>query len=172
MRLTNLTAAYLFADGHVICLREHTVKLAGKRTTTLEYAELFEHWTKARLRFEGRIVLHRHHAAAFLKLAKLATEIRATEPALSNGSDNTRNRGLRYGSLSFELDGDVVDIPIFSDGTDLGGYHSSICSNGYTYQPRNVETWAESTENGTATHWCSHTIWEMHPLAPFDSVAA
>ena len=37
--MKSVTTAYLFADGHVVVLREKIVKLAGKRTTTLRSEE-------------------------------------------------------------------------------------------------------------------------------------
>jgi hypothetical protein len=161
--MKNITAAYLHADGHVVLLIEKTLR-NGRLHDTREYAEVYEQWTKATLRFEGRIVFHRHYAPAYLRLAKIATEIRATVPGLEHGSENTKRRGLHYGDLTFSIDGGAVSIPTFSDGTDWGGWQNSICSNGYCYQPKNTDTFSSNTEGGHASTWCDHPIIAMHPI--------
>lgn len=170
-----IQAAYLYADGHAILVYEQVMRIGWVRKE-IEYVELYEKWTKAPLQFTGRLVFHRYHAGAFMKLAKMSHVISCEEPSLERGSDKTKQMNLLYGDLSFQMDdGSCVSIPTFSDGTDYGSGQHSICSNGYTYQPKCVETF-DNTAN--SSEWCGHPITKIHrekatvPASELESVTA
>ncbi len=132
---TKQTCAYLYADGHAVILHEQTVKLGGSEQE-IEHAVIHEKFTKAHLSFTGRLCFSRYGSAALLDLCKRATQIKATENSLENGSDSTRKLGVAVGSLTFD----------FPDGSYLRFVSLDCLSGQFTYQP----------ENGTKFDWeCS-----------------
>ena len=66
----------------VVIFKKHD-KDAGE----VEFVEIWEHWTEAKLYFKGRLILHNF---ALVRLAKQAKTIRATFPGVCNGSDATK----------------------------------------------------------------------------------
>lgn len=165
------TCAYLYADGHAVVLYEKDVRLGGS-VTRLEYCEVFEKYTDAQLQFTGRLVLHRYHAAAYLRMAKIASRIECQVPSIERGSETTKRLGLAYSDLSFTIDGADVSIPflkeenrpVFSDS------YSSICSNGLTYQPSNTDKFADISGD----KWGDAPIVKVHrmPKSEVAQVAA
>jgi hypothetical protein len=139
----NLTAAYLYADGHAVICYEQQIRV-GKVCTALEYCDIHEKITDADLNFKGRIVLHRYHAAAYLHLIQTCDRVSCRIPDIEMGSEKTKQLGLHVGYLMFDYGNSCVEIPTLSDGqtfeTDV---HHSICSNGYTYQPHTEEKFSD-----------------------------
>lgn len=123
-----LQCAYLYADGHAILIYEKQDRDAGR----IEFAEVHERFTDAKILFQGRLVFNRFHAEGLLRLAKLADEICATRAKIESGSDRTKELGIAVGSLRFHIGGDV-------------SFHSmpDILSDGWTYQPDMLEHFDE-----------------------------
>lgn len=118
------TLTYLYADGHAVCLFEKNDKQAG----LIEWAEVWEKWTEADCRFEGRIIIGRY-SEGLAALCKSAKAIRAKAPTVDAGSEGTRAKGILFGTLEVQTKAGSLyfhDMP----GTISGPY---------TYQPDAVE---------------------------------
>jgi hypothetical protein len=147
-----LTCAYLYADGHAVILYEKTDRDAG----TVEFAEIHERWTDARLDFKGRLCFSRYESAGFMRLAKLAKLIHATEPSTERGSENTRRLGIPVGSLEFNFDAHQY-------GGDCAHFKSmpSVLSAGYTYQPDTNDKF-----DPNESHWGITRVARVHRVKP------
>lgn len=160
--MRTITAAYLFPDGHCVTLHEKDIRLGSKNGhTRLEYAELWQQWSPAKLTFKGRLVFHRYQAAAFLRVLEIADSLTCKQPSLELGSENTRKRGIYYGGMTFELCCHSFSVPIYAAEPSLNGVFNGMCSEGYTYQPDIVETWDDVKG---LDHWGHAKIAEVHPL--------
>lgn len=154
-------AAYLYSDGHAVVCFEKDVRLGGS-VTRFEYCEVFEKYTEAQIQFTGRLVFHQYHAAAFLRLAKIASRIECQVPSIDRGSDNTKRLGLAYSDLSFTIDGADVSIPFFKvdNAPVYEESYTSICSNGVTYQPTNTDKFTDII----GEKWADTPIVKVHRL--------
>jgi hypothetical protein len=147
-----LTCAYLYADGHAVLLYEKTDRDAG----TVEFAEIHEKWTDARLDFKGRLCFSRYESAGFMRLAKMAKLIQAKEPSTDRGSENTRKLGIPVGSLEFNFDRNYY-------GGDCAHFKSmpSVLSAGYTYQPE-----IDDKFDPNIMHWGITRVGKVHRAKP------
>lgn len=138
-----IAAAYVYADGHVVVLYEQTVNIGNARTT-IKFAEIHE--SICPVRMEGRMVFHRYHAAALLAMMQIADMVRADRPSIEAGSEWTKQLGIAWGSVTFNIHGSYVDIPILSHSVQriFNDQYASLCSNGITYQPSQAGSFAES----------------------------
>lgn len=141
-----IRSSYLYADGHAVLIWEKDDKDAG----TVEFVEIFEKWTDAKLRFEGRIVFG-NYDFEMMRLAKKAYAIEASEASLNRGSDNTKKNGIRVGSLTYEMS---------------PGYSNSLCwttmpdliSCSFTYQPLTSEPCPKAEDY----FWSAKRISKFH----------
>lgn len=133
MKQKRLTCAYLYADGHLVLNYEKQDRDAG----SVEWCEIHEKpYPKLSCSFEGRIVLHRYTCDGILWLLKSAVEIRLSKPSTEIGSENSKKRGLAYGSMTIRL----------ASGADLHwSFFPDIISDGVTYQPDCKEAFADIT---------------------------
>ncbi len=139
------TCLYLFADGHAIACYEKRDKEAG----TIQFVEIHEKFTDARLSFKGRIIVSRYNQA-LIDLMKRAKSIRADMPALSHGSDNTKKLGILVGNLTLEMENHSGRCLYFHD-------FPGTLSGSYTYQDN-----VEETFNPDITRWSGHNVAKIH----------
>ena len=124
-------------------LYEKTDKDAGR----IRYAEVVEKLGPI-CSFKGRLVLH--HGGLF-NLIRKAHTVRAVEPSLSHGSDNTKKKGIEVGYLELVMSADWQDSVCFY-------YMPGLISSGHTYQPNSeVETF-----DPQATHWNGDRVARIH----------
>ena len=140
-----LRVAYIFTDCHALMVYRKDVPESP--TGYIEVVEVIEKFCERAPK--GRIVVH---DVGFMAAFKDAI-IRAEEPALINGSDNTRNMGLSVGFVSWNNAygyGCVSSIP-------------SVISNGLSYQPDSQyhEKFEDRVEGNL---WCDKKITKIHRL--------
>jgi hypothetical protein len=95
--LRDVRYGYLYDTGDLVLVHEvHTPKLGKQEYVTL-------HRYAGRCEFKGRIVLHTRGA---VRLALYASAIRAEEPNVASGSNNTRDKNQKVGYVTFHLSKD------------------------------------------------------------------
>lgn len=155
MSKKKIRSSYLYADGHAVIIYEKEDKDAG----TVEFVEVHEKWTNARLGFKGRLTFGQFEQE-MLHLAKRAYAIEAKEPRTDYGSENTKRMGIAVGYLTYEM--------------RPGGYGSSlhwttmpgVISAGFTYQPE-VQEDCPTVED---RKWGAYPIGKFH-RQPIQAVA-
>lgn len=138
---------YIYADGHAVLLHQESHPKAGE----VQWAEIWEK-LPVRCDFVGRIVFHNPRHDMRLALAVNAERIRATEPSIDHGSENTKRHNLRVASFEIDVkDGSYLHWTMLPD----------LISSGITYQPECVETFASLDGK---YHWGSTRIDVTHRL--------
>jgi hypothetical protein len=144
-----LICAYLYADGHAVLTYEKEDKDAGK----IEFAEIHEKLTSARLDFQGRIIFSCRYGEGkqWLKLAQKAKSIR---PSNDNGSQKTKEMNLHVQTVAFRL-GDSRD-----DELTHTAFPDILCSD-LTYQETAISTFAGYTDV-EKTYWGGMHVSKIH----------
>lgn len=142
-----IRCSYLYADGHAVIIWEKQDPDAGK----IEYAEVHEKWTEAKLYFKGRLIFGQFEQE-MLKLAKRATSIQCSEASTEHGSENTRKLHIPVGHLCFHMGSGYSDSLTFHE---LPG----LLSGAYTYQHDNRDTCPAPD----ARTWGLVNIGKFHP---------
>lgn len=145
--IKKLKCAYLYEDGHAVLCWEKKDNDAGE----VEWVELHEKFCDAQMNFKGRLVIH--NPPAYLKLAKMAKQINASEASLQNGSENTKKRSIQVGNVSF-----VLGEHWFSDAISFT-LMPELISSPFTYQPETVEKW-EDVKDGF--HWGNNRVGKVY----------
>lgn len=139
--LSTVRVGYLHANGKLALVHEQKHKQAG----TVQWATLHE-LPQLACRFTGRLVLHNRAA---VRLVLSARAIRAAEPRLEHGSDNTRRLGIPYGYVSLQIGPtefeDCVHVPVFSN----------LVTSDFTVQPEH-----EWQEPDSPTRWAGYPVAE------------
>lgn len=161
-----LTAVYLYADGHASANFERRIRDAG---STVTYYKQIDNLGIA-CRFDGRIVFHRGSGTAWLRsmLAAGCTVLGARSPSLDHGSENTKAKGIAVGYVTAQTPfGElyVYDFP--------GLIGSDLC-----YQPDTAEAFNPDLETygfrgaNVAETLITRTIGPIQETAPrgWDSV--
>jgi hypothetical protein len=126
--LKHFACAYLYSDGHCVLKLRRTDAKSGQ---ILEWVDIFQ--TTIKCRFEGRIIFD--NAGVF----KLALSMPCVEILKNNGSDKTKELGIKVVSLLLRRTGDFINyIPFVS----MPGFYSGV----FTHQPEVSETF-ESVKN-------------------------
>lgn len=136
--------AYLYADGHAVIIHQEHHPKAGE----VEWVEIYEKLDIS-CGFEGRLVLHHPSYDKRVELILNAYRVCASEPSVNNGSENTKRRDIRVGSISIE----------FKDGKSL--HWSTIpdlLSDGITYQPKCIEP----LNVDDCLFWCGKRVAKLH----------
>lgn len=135
--LKTVRCGYLYANGKLVLVHETKHDKAG----SVEWVTI--HDTAISCAFTGRIVLQR---SGTVRIVIQSKRVEAHDLSISNGSDNTRARGLALGHVSLQVGpqsyNDYVYIPLV-DG--LAG--------DWTYQPAN--SWAALE---TPTRWAGYAV--------------
>lgn len=147
MNTRNLTCTYLFPDGHAVQVFEKHDPDAG----LVQFVEVHERFTAARLDFTGRIIFGRHNGGLADVVRRLATGIRATAPSVDQGSEATRKAGIYLGTLTVETKGGAIYFHEFP----------ALLSGEYTYQPG--ATYAEKF-NPDMSSWADHRVAKVHRI--------
>lgn len=145
--MKKLTCSYLYADNHAVLVYEKQDKDAG----TINFVEIHEHWTDAKLSFTGRLIFGQFDQE-MMKLAKRANSIQAHEASTSRGSENTKKMGIAYGSLEFRMSSNYWGNALHFH--ELPG----LISGSYTYQPKVEEKCPAATE----MFWGNYRVAKFH----------
>lgn len=141
-----LRCLYLYADGHAVAVYAKTFREVGQ----VEFTEITEQWTKARCHFTGRLVLGRSGSAGLAELMRSAQAIVVQAPSLERGSQATKERGIRVGSLEL----------IMPKGQSLYWHDlSQVISCPWTYQPDCVEAFDPNLRE-----WADKKVHRIHRI--------
>ena len=136
-----ITCTYLFSDGHAVQVFEKSDPDAGR----LQFVVITERFTTAACEFSGRLIFGRYHEA-IVQLLRTARRIRAQEPSLDAGSENTKKAGIPVGALT-----------VYNQHGDLHwSSMPSLISAPFTYQA------GAHYDEAFDPH---ATIWAMHPVS-------
>ena len=127
MLKTNLKTArtmYLYPEGHAIIVHKKYDKNAGE----VQWAVLHSpEQVGIDCDFTGRLIIDDNAIATVRTMAKIV----CTEPSIDNGSESTKNKGIRVASVTLKTKYDLKDyysglrVTLFPD----------ILSGDFTYQP-------------------------------------
>ena len=158
--MKNLKCTYLYADGHAVQIYSKRDPDAGE----IEFAEITEKFTTAKIRFSGRLVFHWGHDA-LADLCRKADRIDASEASIENGSEASRRIGQPVGYLTIYPSKDrEIGLHFY----DLPG----LLSGAYSYQPDTEEKF-----NPNLTVYGAYRVSKVHlekraPAAQVATIAA
>lgn len=142
-----LRCLYLYADGHAVAVYAKTFRECGR----VEYVEVIEAWARpGACHFTGRLVLGRSGSAGLAELMRSAQAIVVQAPSLERGSQATKERGIRVGSLEL----------IMPKGQSLYWHDmSQVISCPWTYQPDCVEAFDPNLRE-----WADKKVHRIHRI--------
>lgn len=163
--------SYLYTDGTLIEVFEESrdgVKIGETADVTLGYCDLSimrhedRHIWSPENRRQGRIVIGKYRSSGFLQLAR-GGKIDATMPSLSNGSENSKSKGISVQYVTLTT----------AKGIKLEWTETpDIISGQFTIQDENHAPAQPDTLVSGSLWGCSARIWKVKDLRPKQQEAA
>ena len=109
----SLKCAYLYADGHVMCVFERNIKDLHTRLSYVQIAESIGVKLTGGSNGSRVVRVVFHSPAALVAAAALPSpvEARASIPTVDQGSDGTRDKGITWGGVTVESGIGAFHVP-------------------------------------------------------------